>query len=199
VDDQNEDCMHQRLGRLRSRRTDEDLELGFTLIELLIVIVILGVLAGIVVFAVQSITSSGVGSSCGTDWKSVQTALEAYRAQMGGYPEGGGVTNSAGTIPPSLAVGSPETGTDAVPNLLTGSDVGGGVDSNHNTTKNNASPSANPVGPWLKEAPSNPEHYSIYVSNDGKGTIVVLDRNGNVAGPAGGTGGNGVSDCNDVP
>jgi general secretion pathway protein G len=199
VDDQDENCMHQCLGLLRSWRTDEELELGFTLIELLIVIVIVGILAGIVVFAVQSITSSGVGSSCSTDWKTVQTALEAYRAQMGGYPEGGGVTDSAGTNPPSLVVGSPETGTDAVANLITGSDVGSGLDSNGKSTTNNVSPSANPVGPWLKEAPSNPEHYSIYVSNDGKGTIVVLDRNGNVAGPTGGNGGNGVSDCNDVP
>jgi hypothetical protein len=47
--------------------------------------------------------------------------------------------------------------------------------------------------------PANPDHYQIYVSNDGKGTIVVLDGHGNVAGPTGGTGGNGASDCDHLP
>ncbi len=59
--------------------------------------------------------------------------------------------------------------------------------------------SGSPVGPWLKNAPANPDHYQIYVSNDGQGTILVLDGDGNVAGPARWKGGNGVSDCNDLP
>ena len=40
---------------------------AFTLIELLIVIVILGILAAIVVFAVQNLTSSSSQASCGSD------------------------------------------------------------------------------------------------------------------------------------
>ena len=50
--------------RLRAARQDES---GFTLIELLIVIVILGVLAGVVVFAVSGITDRGVTAACKAD------------------------------------------------------------------------------------------------------------------------------------
>lgn len=59
---------------------------GFTLIELLIVIVILGLLAGIVVFAVGSAKGDSVSSSCKADVKSVNTAAEAYKASNGSYP-----------------------------------------------------------------------------------------------------------------
>ena len=48
--------MQASLERLRRRREEEGDEGGFTLIELLIVIVILGILAAIVVFAVQNLT-----------------------------------------------------------------------------------------------------------------------------------------------
>src|SRR5579862_6589118 len=59
---------------------------GFTLIELLIVIIILAILAAIVVFAVGSTNSNAIASSCNADAKSVETALEAYKAQTGSYP-----------------------------------------------------------------------------------------------------------------
>ena len=59
---------------------------GFTLIELLIVIVILGILAGIVVFAVGNARSDSVSSACKADVKSVNTAAEAYKASNGTYP-----------------------------------------------------------------------------------------------------------------
>ena len=59
---------------------------GFTLIELLIVIVILGILATIVVFAVGGITDTGTSASCKADKKTLETAVEAYRAQNGAYP-----------------------------------------------------------------------------------------------------------------
>ncbi len=62
---------------------------GFTLIELLIVIIILAILAAIVVFAVGSTNSNAVASSCNADAKSVETALEAYKAQLGSYPAAG--------------------------------------------------------------------------------------------------------------
>jgi general secretion pathway protein G len=58
---------------------------GFTLIELLIVIVILGVLAGIVVFAVSGITDKGDTSACKADKKTVEVASEAYYARNGAY------------------------------------------------------------------------------------------------------------------
>lgn len=54
---------------------------GFTLIELLVVIVILGILAAVVVFAVGGITDRGKASACKTDRRTLLTAGEAYIAQ----------------------------------------------------------------------------------------------------------------------
>ena len=62
---------------------------GFTLIELLIVIVILGILAAVVVFAVGGITDTGEENACETEQRTVETAVEAYRAQNGVYPPNG--------------------------------------------------------------------------------------------------------------
>jgi general secretion pathway protein G len=74
--------MRDRLrNRLEAGRQDD----GFTLIELLIVIVILGILAGIVVFAVGGITDRGQTSACKSDKKTLQVAEEAAFAQGGAY------------------------------------------------------------------------------------------------------------------
>lgn len=59
--------------------------LGLHLIELLIVIVILGVLAGIVVFSVSGITDRGNVAACKTEVKTVATAQEANYAKLGSY------------------------------------------------------------------------------------------------------------------
>jgi|KBSMisStaDraftv2_1062788.scaffolds.fasta_scaffold75090_3 general secretion pathway protein G len=58
---------------------------GFTLVELLIVIVILGILATVTVFAVTGITNKGKTSACQSDAKTIQTAEEAYSANNGVY------------------------------------------------------------------------------------------------------------------
>jgi prepilin-type N-terminal cleavage/methylation domain-containing protein len=58
---------------------------GFTLIELLIVIIILGILATVVVFAVAGIRDSGDKSACEAELRSVETAIEAYYAENGQY------------------------------------------------------------------------------------------------------------------
>jgi prepilin-type N-terminal cleavage/methylation domain-containing protein len=65
------------LQKLRGRGQDS----GFTLIELLIVIVILGVLSAIVVFAVGSTGKNAASAACQTDTKSVETAVEAFKAE----------------------------------------------------------------------------------------------------------------------
>jgi prepilin-type N-terminal cleavage/methylation domain-containing protein len=54
---------------------------GFTLIELLIVIVILGILAAITVFAVGNMGKDSASAACKSDSKAVDVALEAYKAQ----------------------------------------------------------------------------------------------------------------------
>jgi prepilin-type N-terminal cleavage/methylation domain-containing protein len=58
---------------------------GFTLVELLIVIVILGILATVTVFAVTGITNKGKTSACQSDAKTIETAEEAYSANHGSY------------------------------------------------------------------------------------------------------------------
>jgi len=68
---------------------------GFTLIELLIVIIILAILAAIVVFAVGSTNSNAIASSCNADAKSVETAMEAYKAQLTTYPGSIGALTSS--------------------------------------------------------------------------------------------------------
>jgi prepilin-type N-terminal cleavage/methylation domain-containing protein len=57
---------------------------GFTLVELLIVIVILGILATVTVFAVRGITDKGTTSACAADKKTMEVAVESYFAQNGG-------------------------------------------------------------------------------------------------------------------
>ena len=53
---------------------------GFTLVELLIVIVILGILATVTVFAVRGITEKGEDNACQTDKSTFETASEAWYA-----------------------------------------------------------------------------------------------------------------------
>jgi len=81
--------------RIREARRNES---GFTLIELLMVIVILGVLAGVVVFAVSGINDRGDVAACKSDVKSVEVAVEAqYAAQAApaAYPADGAAAQTA--------------------------------------------------------------------------------------------------------
>ena len=54
---------------------------GFTLVELLIVIVILGILATVTVFAVRGITDRGQQNACAVDKRTLDTSIEAFYAQ----------------------------------------------------------------------------------------------------------------------
>ena len=74
-------------------------EAGFTLIELLIVVIILAILAAIVVFAVGATGTDSAIAACKADAKSVETAVEAYKAQMGVYPPAITDLTSAATTP----------------------------------------------------------------------------------------------------
>ena len=56
---------------------------GFTLVELLIVIVILGILAAVTVFAVRGITNKSQTNACATEKRAIETATEAYFADKG--------------------------------------------------------------------------------------------------------------------
>ena len=73
--------MIARIADLRNRRDSK----GFTLIELLVVIIILGVLAAVVVFAVRGTGDKGQSAALKTDEKTFRTAEEAYCAKFGSY------------------------------------------------------------------------------------------------------------------
>lgn len=70
---------------------------GFTLIELLIVIVILGVLATVTVFAVRGIADRGSDNACKADKKTLETAIESYFANnsVSEIPDGDDPTTTA--------------------------------------------------------------------------------------------------------
>jgi general secretion pathway protein G len=103
--------MNETLHKLQEKKKDAK---GFTLIELLIVIVILGILAGVVVFSVEGIQNRGKTSACSSDVSTVTTAAEAYYAQNGNYPADTATLVSSGflhTAPPSTEMTYTPTGT----------------------------------------------------------------------------------------
>ena len=71
---------------------------GFTLIELLVVIVILGILAAVVVFAVGGVQSKSQVAACHTEARTVRTAQESYAAQNNGAYAPGGVGLTPGYL-----------------------------------------------------------------------------------------------------
>jgi general secretion pathway protein G len=59
-------------------------ETGFTLIELLIVIVVLGILAGVVIFALGGVTGQSAIAACKADGATVSTGLAAFNTDNPG-------------------------------------------------------------------------------------------------------------------
>lgn len=97
---------------------------GFTLVELLIVIVILGILATVVVFAVQGITDTGQQNACSVGERTVQTAVEAYYAENQTWPGSmNDLTGSAGYLREDT--GDWSIGTDGAVSVVSGSDCDG--------------------------------------------------------------------------
>src|ERR1700684_1658896 len=66
--------------RLKRQRDAGEIN-GFTLIELLIVIVVLGVLAAVVIFALGGITGKSAIAACQADGATVSTAMSVFASQ----------------------------------------------------------------------------------------------------------------------
>jgi prepilin-type N-terminal cleavage/methylation domain-containing protein len=75
--------------RLRTR------ESGFTIIELLIVIVVIGILAGLVLNVFTGIQEDARDAERKTDLEAVEGHLEAYAAKNGTYPTTANVADTA--------------------------------------------------------------------------------------------------------
>jgi len=109
---------------------DKNQDKGFTLIELLIVIVILGILAAVTVFAVTGITDQGQTSACDIEERTLVTASEAYYAQNSNtYPVTEAELNAQLTPGASdwTARFTPTWGDDASPGEVAPTFVGIGV------------------------------------------------------------------------
>jgi general secretion pathway protein G len=74
---------------------------GFTIVELLIVIVVIGILAGLVITTYNGIQQKARNTERTTDLKTFQSQLEAYNANNGRYPTTTDLGTTSGTVSPA--------------------------------------------------------------------------------------------------
>jgi general secretion pathway protein G len=112
---------------------------GFTLVEMLIVITILALLATVVVFAVTEAVPGGARAACESNYKTVEMAAEAYKAQVGSYPTQfaqltSTTTGLNGSIEGPWLKEMPDTYTPGTtPSITSNASYGLAIDSNSNS------------------------------------------------------------------
>ncbi len=101
---------------MRNKLRERQNEGGFTLIELLIVIVVLGILAGLVVFGVGQFRGDSEEQACESNAKLVEVAGQAWLAKNGGTITGAdsgarittlvtaGLMRAAPVVPANLSI-----------------------------------------------------------------------------------------------
>lgn len=72
---------------------------GFTLIELIIVVAILGILAMIAIPRITTSTASASTNACKTNQATLDTSIEMYYADTGGYPTLASLTSDVNYFP----------------------------------------------------------------------------------------------------
>ena len=90
--------------RLETARNNEN---GFTLIELLIVIVVLGILAGIVVLGLGSFRKDSTQAACKADAKTIEVASDAFMASPSNPNPGTPAANVAALVTAKLLKAEP--------------------------------------------------------------------------------------------
>jgi len=83
-------------GLLWGENGDGSRDGGFSLIEMLVVIVIIAILGTVVILAVGGITNKGHSATCSEDYRTIQTAEEAFFARpatSGSYTDMSGLVS----------------------------------------------------------------------------------------------------------
>lgn len=147
---------------------------AFTLVEILIVVVILGILAAIVVPQFTSATEEARTGSVESQLKTIDSALELFRARTGSYPNGGTIAdavleelNTQGylkTIPVNPFLDDADAGNDVAEGAAPDDGVAGGA-----------------AAGWYIEADAN-----------GNWIVTAPTRNGRVGGNPAAAGGGGA-------